>query len=107
LTPFSNVWQLSTGPRTPIMDHPITWRRPSWVPVHVGLLVRMTDKLARACRLAQGQPHQVEGEALQDTLLDLANYTVMTIVALEEGAGQREKQGQTADSNKKGEEANV
>lgn len=54
------------------------------IPAHVGLLVRMTDKLARACRLAQGQAPQVEGEALQDTLLDLANYAVLAILALEE-----------------------
>ncbi len=27
------------------------------IPAHVGLLVRMTDKLSRACHLAQGQ-HQ-------------------------------------------------
>jgi hypothetical protein len=53
------------------------------IPAHVGLLVRMTDKLARACRLAQGQAPQVEGEALQDTLLDLANYAVLAILALE------------------------
>ena len=52
------------------------------IPAHVGLLVRMTDKLARACRLAQGQIPQVEGEALQDTLLDLANYAVLAILAL-------------------------
>lgn len=25
------------------------------IPTHVGILVRMTDKLARACRLAYGQ----------------------------------------------------
>jgi hypothetical protein len=53
------------------------------IPAHVGLLVRMTDKLARACRLAHGQTPQVAGEALQDTLLDLANYAVLTILALE------------------------
>jgi hypothetical protein len=52
------------------------------IPAHVGLLVRMTDKLARACRLAQGQVPQVEGEALKDTLLDLANYAVLAILAL-------------------------
>jgi len=53
-------------------------------PVVEGLLHRMSDKLARACRLAQGQTPQVEGEALQDTLLDLANYAVLAILALEE-----------------------
>ena len=53
------------------------------IPAHVGILVRITDKLARACRLAQGQAAQVKGEALADTLLDLANYAVLALVALE------------------------
>lgn len=60
------------------------------IPAHVGILVRMTDKLARACTLAQGQPPQVEGEALQDTLLDLANYAVLAILALQEKANNHE-----------------
>jgi len=51
----------------------------------VGLLVRMTDKLARACRLAQGQTAQVQDEALADTLMDLANYAVLAILVLNEG----------------------
>ena len=34
------------------------------IPAHVGILVRMTDKLARACKLAQGQAAQVQDEAL-------------------------------------------
>ena len=53
------------------------------IPAHVGLLVRMTDKLARACKLAQGQAAQVQDEALTDTLLDLANYSVLAILAIE------------------------
>ena len=53
------------------------------IPAHVGILVRMSDKLARACRLAQGQAPQVEGEALTDTLIDLANYAVLAILAME------------------------
>ena len=36
----------------------------------------------RACRLAQGQTHQVEGRALEDTLLDMANYAVLAILTL-------------------------
>jgi hypothetical protein len=52
-------------------------------PVVEGLLHRMSDKLARACKLAQGQNAQVQDEALTDTLLDLANYAVLAILALE------------------------
>jgi hypothetical protein len=51
-------------------------------PVVEGLLHRMSDKLARACRLAQGHDPQVEDEALTDTLLDLANYAVLAILSL-------------------------
>jgi len=59
------------------------------VPTHVGLLVRMTDKLARACRLAQGKAPRVEGEALEDSLIDLANYAVLAILALK---GDKDKE---------------
>jgi hypothetical protein len=58
-------------------------------PVVVGLLHRMVDKMAKACALAQGQTPQVENEALEDSLLDLANYAVMAILALK-GEGDHE-----------------
>jgi hypothetical protein len=51
-------------------------------PVVEGLLHRMSDKLARACKLAQGQEPQVKDEALTDTLLNLANYSVLAVLAL-------------------------
>jgi hypothetical protein len=51
-------------------------------PVVEGLLHRMSDKLARACRLAQGQTPQVQDEALTDTLMDLGNYAVLAILAV-------------------------
>ena len=54
------------------------------IPAHVGLMVRMTDKLARACRLIQGREAQVQDEALTDTLMDLANYAVLAVLALHE-----------------------
>jgi hypothetical protein len=53
-------------------------------PVVEGLLHRMSDKLARACRLAQGQEAQVKDEALADTLMDLANYAVLAILAFKD-----------------------
>jgi Nucleotide modification associated domain 1 len=58
------------------------------ISTHVGLLVRMTDKLARACRLAQGREAAVKDEALVDTLVDLANYAVLAILSLERGKGE-------------------
>lgn len=52
-------------------------------PVVEVLLSRMTDKLARACNLVRrnGQA-AVNDESLADTLLDLANYAVLGVVAL-------------------------
>jgi hypothetical protein len=57
------------------------------IPVHVGLLVRMSDKLARACKLAQGQEAQVKDETLADTLLDLSIYSILAILSLEHQEG--------------------
>ncbi len=54
-------------------------------PVVTGLLHRMTDKLARACNLAQGNSPAVRDEKLADTLLDLANYAILAILALDKG----------------------
>ena len=72
------------------------------IPAHVGLLVRMTDKLSRACKLAQGQKAQVQDEALTDTLLDLANYAVLAILALESPGGDGCKCGRSCKGGKDG-----
>jgi hypothetical protein len=71
-------------------------------PVVEGLLHRMSDKLARACKLAQGQKAQVQGEALTDTLLDLANYAVPAILALEAPGGNGCKSGGSCNGGKDG-----
>ncbi len=49
----------------------------------VASLVRMTDKLNRAKQLSQ-QEARVD-ESMRDTLMDLANYAVMTVRWLDEG----------------------
>lgn len=56
-------------------------------PVVEGLLTRMCDKISRACRLAGGADPQVKDEALSDTLLDLANYAVLAVLALDHPGG--------------------
>lgn len=48
--------------------------------------VRLTDKLERAKQVARAEA-QVQSETLRDTLLDLANYAVMTVMALDNGGG--------------------
>ena len=44
----------------------------------VAALVRMWDKLNRLTSLTKSEDRRVEDEKLEDTLLDLANYAVMT-----------------------------
>ena len=43
----------------------------------IGFLTRMTDKLSRINSFVQGDKLLVEDEAVQDTLLDLANYCIL------------------------------
>lgn len=46
--------------------------------VETGILVRMTDKMARISNLLQGdRANQVKDESVDDTLIDLANYSVI------------------------------
>jgi len=49
-----------------------------------GVLVRMSDKWSRICRLASGVQPQVKDESIKDTLLDIANYALFAIIILEE-----------------------
>lgn len=51
-------------------------------PVVEVLLGRMADKLARACNLVRNGQAAVKDESLADTLVDLANYAVLAVVAL-------------------------
>lgn len=46
-------------------------------------LVRMNDKLNRAITLVNNDNQQVKSESLRDTLIDLANYSVLAIIDLE------------------------
>ena len=46
--------------------------------VETGILVRMTDKFARITNLLKsGKTNQVKDETVDDTLIDLANYSVI------------------------------
>ena len=46
--------------------------------------IRLADKLNRFKALSRGAEQMVEGEPIRDTLIDLANYAIMTILELEE-----------------------
>lgn len=50
----------------------------------MGTVVRMSDKLSRVIRLLQNS-NQVLDEKIEDTLLDLANYSILLVLMLEEG----------------------
>jgi hypothetical protein len=46
-----------------------------------GIMVRLTDKYTRACNLVRRNGDRaVKGESLADTLLDLANYSVLAVL---------------------------
>lgn len=45
--------------------------------------IRLTDKLNRFTRLAKGNEQQVSDESIKDTLKDLGNYVIMTLIELE------------------------
>lgn len=48
----------------------------------VAPVVRMSDKVERLKSLSKGEA-QVKDESIRDTLLDIANYAIMTVVEVE------------------------
>lgn len=46
--------------------------------------IRLSDKLSRFKRLSSGSSQSVTDESIRDTLMDLANYAIMTILEMEE-----------------------
>ena len=46
--------------------------------------IRLSDKLNRFKRLSHGTEAHVNDESIRDTLMDLANYALMTILEMEE-----------------------
>ena len=46
--------------------------------------VRMHDKLERFINIAQNKNVQVSDESMRDTLLDLANYAIMTVMYIDD-----------------------
>ena len=55
------------------------------IPGWKGAFVRLQDKYTRACNLISGKESKVIEETLEDTLIDLANYSVI-VLALREMA---------------------
>lgn len=49
----------------------------------ISAIVRMDDKLSRAYQLlTQNVERKVKDETIEDTLIDLANYAIMTVIEL-------------------------
>ena len=49
----------------------------------ISATTRMLDKMNRVVSLVTKDKHEVKDESLRDTLIDLANYAVMTIMELD------------------------
>lgn len=57
-----------------------------WGPMYP--MSRMQEKLRRATQILRSGEAQMTEEKVTDTLLDLANYALMTIMELKEGNGE-------------------
>lgn len=53
-------------------------------------LIRIEDKFNRFKQLTVNDEIMIKTESLRDTLIDLANYTVMTIMELDKKEGEYE-----------------
>ena len=58
----------------------------------ISAVTRITDKYNRMVQLAIGHDQRVKDESIKDTLIDMANYCIMTVMEIEkqeEANGQR------------------
>lgn len=53
----------------------------------ISAVTRMSDKMNRITSLATGAKNEVADESLKDTLKDLANYCIMTVIEMEKNNG--------------------
>jgi len=65
----------------------------------IGFLTRMTDKLARIASFIKNGELMVKDESVQDTLLDLANYSMLFAAYLESQRKEKQKNLITAIMN--------
>jgi hypothetical protein len=55
--------------------------------------IRLEDKLNRLKALTKKGDQQVSDESIEDTLLDLANYAIMTVIEMQRSAQEEPKGG--------------
>lgn len=53
--------------------------------------IRLGDKFNRFKTLSRSVERKVLDESIRDTLIDLANYAIMTVLEMEAGCGEGEK----------------
>lgn len=63
------------------------------LPAWKGILIRMSDKMARLLQFSKKGLLEVKDESLEDTLLDLANYAVLCLAAYQDN---RQRMGAVA-----------
>lgn len=51
---------------------------------HIGCFIRLQDKYTRACNLIQGVEAAVRDETIEDTLIDMANYAILTLLLIDD-----------------------
>lgn len=52
--------------------------------------IRLGDKFSRFKTLSRGENQKVNDESIRDTLIDLANYAIMTVLEMEVAADEHE-----------------
>jgi len=53
--------------------------------------IRLGDKFSRFKTLSRGESQKVNDESIRDTLIDLANYAIMTVLEMEVAADEHER----------------
>lgn len=59
--------------------------------------IRLSDKLNRFKTLSRGVQSEVQDESIRDTLIDLANYAIMTVLEMDTYAGVATTKAQEVD----------
>ncbi len=54
------------------------------IPAWKGCLVRMGDKFSRLCSFAKKEKYEVRDESVEDTLIDLAVYSLLCVILYRE-----------------------
>lgn len=53
----------------------------SGIPAWKGIIIRMGDKFSRISEFAKKESLEVKDESVEDTLIDLANYSLLCLLA--------------------------